>query len=251
MGERRTGFFGSRFVAVLSFCVSLSRSGNAAPEKSPATHSPAAAAPTRFTRASAWVIGLEGLLNLSYSRSSHDASFGADESGNTVNVKTTSSNLALSTFAPKVALDAFVTDHVSVGLTAGFNEANFTQETTGGGLTSWQSQTMHAIDVTPRVGFGAVSAAGVGVWVRGGFGIKSQWYDNAPVIYGAKNDSSAQIFDAQVDVLGVFMVRRDIVVGVGPWLTKNVASTGDIFGSPRPEESPPVFGVTLGVGLVL
>jgi hypothetical protein len=252
MGQTRTGFFGSRFIAVLSFCVSLSRFGNAARDGSAATHAPARAKPTRFTRASAWVIGLEGLLNLSYSRDSYGGYSGVDENGNTVNVKTTSSNLAFSTFAPKVALDAFVTDHVSVGVTAGFYEANSTSETTVGGQTNWQSQTTHTLDVTPRIGFGYVGAAGIGVWARGGVGMTSRWYDTAPVLQGVTSDSSTQSFNAHIDVLGVFMVRRDIVVGVGPWLTKYIAATGDVApGSSKPGDVPPVFGLALGVGLVL
>jgi hypothetical protein len=49
------------------------------------------------------------------------------------------------------------------------------------------------------------------------------------------------------------MARRDIVVSVGPWITKIVASSaGDgLQLLSKPEDQPPVFGLALGAGLVL
>jgi hypothetical protein len=62
-----------------------------------------------------------------------------------------------------------------------------------------------------------------------------------------------QIFDTHLEVLAAFMARRDIVVSVGPWITKIVASSaGDgLQLLSKPEDQPPVFGLALGAGLVL
>jgi len=77
----------------------------------------------------------------------------------------------------------------------------------------------------------------VGVWIRGGLGIISQWNENAPVPQGVTGGSNAQIFDTHVEVLAAFMARRDIVVSVGPWMTKIVASGGDgLQRSSKPED---------------
>ena len=235
---------------VLAFAATLSGTGYAATARSAATHTALPVVPTRFARASAWVIGLEGLLNLTYVHSSNTYS-SVDGDGNELPVKSTSSSLSLSTFAPKVALDAFVIDHLSVGLAASFYESNYTNETSGGGGSNWSSQTTHALDVTPRVGFAYV-ASGVGVWIRGGLGIRSQWNENAPVPQGAPDGSNSQIFDTHVEVLAAFMARRDIVVSVGPWITKIVGSAGDgLDRLSKPEDQPPTFGLALGAGLVL
>jgi hypothetical protein len=246
----RTGRFGSLLFLLLAFCATLSGTGYGATNASAGTHAAPPVTPTRFARASAWVIGLEGLLNLTYTHSSKTYS-SVDGDGNELPVKSTTSTLSLSTFAPKVALDGFVIDHLSVGLAAGFYESNFTNDTSGGGWSNWSSHTEHVLDVTPRVGFAYV-ASGVGVWIRGGLGIRSQWNENAPVPQGAPDGSNTQIFDTHLEVLAAFMARRDIVVSVGPWITKIVASGGDgLDRSSKPEDQPPAFGLALGAGLVL
>jgi hypothetical protein len=247
----RTGRFGSLLFLLLAFVATLSGTGYAATKASAGTHAAPPVTPTRFARASAWVLGLEGLLNLTYTHSSNAYS-SVDGDGNELPVKSTTSSLSLATFTPKMALDGFVIDHLSVGVAAGFSESNFTSETSGGGGSNWSSQTTHVLDVTPRVGFAYV-ASGVGVWIRGGLGIRSQWNENAPVPQGVPDGSNMQIFDTHLEVLAAFMARRDIVVSVGPWITKIVASSaGDgLQLLSKPEDQPPVFGLALGAGLVL
>jgi hypothetical protein len=245
MGD--TGRFGSYLLAILSVCMTLSHTGVAAAQASRG-ETRTAPATTRFTRAGAWMVELEGLLDLQYVHGGNDTTW-VDDDGNAVHTKNTSSSLWFAAFSPRVALDAFVIDHLSVGLTAGFHESNSTSETSNNGQSYWSSQTDHSLNLTPRVGFAFMSESGAGLWIRGGVGISSHWWENAPVPKGAPSGSSAEYFDLQFEALGAFMVRRDLVVYLGPSLKKGVGSSGD--GSASPEENPPVYGVALGAGLVL
>jgi hypothetical protein len=250
MGETRRRLSGVHLLSLLSVFATLSRTGFAATERHSPNHA-AATPPTQFTRGGAWVVGLEGLLDLTYSRQADSTYSGDDGNGNAVQTKTATSFLSLSTFTPKVALDAFIIDHVSVGLTASFEESNTTTETSGA-QSYWNSQTEHWLDITPRVGLAYADASGVGVWIRGGVSITSTWFENAPAQQGAMNESSAETFSTRLEVLGAFAARRDVVLCLGPWVSKIVGSTGDGYqGAPKPEDAPPAFGVMVSAGLVL
>ena len=253
MGETRAGLSGSSLLLLLSLSATLSETAFAATTRRTESH-PATvpASGTRFTRQGAWIVGMEGLFDLTYARSADSTFSGADENGNAVQTKTTTSFLSFSAFSPKVALDAFVDDHVSIGLTAGYSESNYTNETTGSGQSYWTSQTMHALDVTPRVGLAYMTASGVGAWIRGGLRITSQWSEFAPASPGVTQGPSTEVFGTDAEVLGTFAAQRNVVFSVGPWIRKMVASSGDGFqGAPKPEAAPPSFGLTFGVGLVL
>src|SRR5262249_7488468 len=128
-----------------------------------------AAAPSpddrRFGRASQWGVGIAGPLPVSYV-AQHESPSYLDPARNPEGRKMESLSTML--FVPRLTVDAFVTDHVSVGLGASYSQYDewFTTMSPEGTLTNQTSST--GINVNPRVGLVYGSAAGWGVWGRAG-----------------------------------------------------------------------------------
>jgi hypothetical protein len=199
----------------------------------------------RFGLASQWVVGVDGLLTVSY-MSQHEVSSFVDASGNRQGTKLESLSTVL--FVPRLDVDAFVIDHVSIGLGATYsqNDAWFTTTAPDGTVTSQNS--MSAVTVSPRVGLAYGSACGLGVWGRAGITFGATWQSTDAVQLSQSFGSYG--LAASADLVATYSPRKDLVLTAGPWLKEGIESWSD-SSSVQPTIAPPDVGMSIGAGLVL
>lgn len=198
----------------------------------------------RLGVASQWVVSLDGLLTVSYAPPHEESSF-VDDMGN--RHTTTFESLSTVLFAPRLSVDAFVADHLSLGLGATYSQNDLFTTTSNDGSavqhSAWQQVTMN-----PRVGLAYGGASGVGIWGRAGVLFGAMWQSNN--FPGGSQDIGSYSLAASVDLVATYRARKELLLMVGPWVREGIMSWSD-SSSVENTTAPPNFGVTIGAGLVL
>jgi hypothetical protein len=253
MGNTRRTLSTSHKLSLITLCATLSRSALAAsPPARDAPRPQGSTEPVPFTEAGRWVLTLEGLAALEYAPGSENEVPGLDAEGRPARAKVRTSRLFFSTLAPRVGIHAFVVDHVSIGITAQYDQATFTAETTteGGGSTS-VSNVSRMLRLGPGAGLAYQSSSGFGIWARGALDVQSRWATSDNALVPGDGTYVTRILGASIQALATFAPTDDIVLSAGPSLHKNLASGGDVSGWSRPEDEPAVLALSFGAGLVL
>ena len=225
----------------------------------------------RFGSRSQWVIGLEGVADFHHQTFPDQHSSFAGPDGGTVRMTTTGSSDTTSLFAPRLGVDWFVLDHVSVGLAARYGQATSRDSTRveGGGQSgsSGSSSATRTLSLSPRIGVAFTSAAGFGLWARAELDEGTSWYttrfsggSGGPLAgIGGGGAASSQThwsggLSAGIEALGTYTPRDDIVLMAGPWINKTLATFHDEspdYFVPDESELPPSYGLTVGAGLFI
>ena len=246
----RSTFHGveSSFVAAgVLLCAALSpRPARAATSGASTDAGGGALAPTqRFGSGSQWVIGVEGVLTLT-EMPEHEVSSFPDEEGH----RTTTSVEAMSLvgFSPRLGVDAFVTDHLSVGMGATYAQSGSRYVTRSSAGTNEQQDSFLTLGVRPRIGLAYSFRSGWGVWGRAGveLGSMSQWSNYA----GGSQSHASYGFAATLDLSGTYSPQKDVVITAGPTLKVPVTAWGDDTAVIPPSHTP-ILGFGIGAGLVL
>jgi hypothetical protein len=199
----------------------------------------------RFGRASQWIVSVDGLLTVSYV-SEHETASYVDETGNPQGTKFESLSTVL--LVPRLSVDAFVIDHLSVGLGATYSQNDSWYTTTSPDGTTTQQMTSSGVTVSPRVGLAYGSECGWGVWGRAGIVFGAEWQSQDSVQFD--QSWGAYTLAASADVVATYAPRKDVVFTAGPWLKEGIASWTD-SSSVQTTTAPPNIGMSIGAGLVL
>ncbi len=199
----------------------------------------------RLGRASQWVVGVDGLLTVSYA-SQHEVSSFVDAAGNRQGTRLES--LSTMIFVPRLSVDAFFMDHVSVGVGATYsqNDAWFTTLSADGTATSQNSSS--GVTVSPRIGLACSNASGFGVWGRAGVVFGAMWQSTDAV--GFSQSFGSYSLAASADLVATYSPRSDLVLTAGPWLKEGIVAWSDSSVA-QSTAAPPNIGMSIGAGLLL